>query len=100
MTLELGGKSAELIFPDASLDQAVKGRGRRGSFSIAGQVCSAGLSELLVVEELLDDEVVERLHAARANAIRVGDPRDKATSMGPLVSAVQMQRVLDYIDVG
>jgi aldehyde dehydrogenase (NAD+) len=45
------------------------------------------------------DDVVERL-SARANAVRVGNPQDKTTSMGPLVSAVQMQRVLEYIDVG
>jgi aldehyde dehydrogenase (NAD+) len=45
------------------------------------------------------DEVVERL-VARARAVRIGDPRDPATTMGPLVSAVQMKRVLDYIDVG
>ena len=96
VTLELGGKSANIFFPDANLDQAVKAAGA-GIFFNSGQVCSAG-SRILVHEDIYD-EVVERL-AARANAIRVGDPRDKTTSMGPLVSAVQMQRVLEYIDVG
>ncbi len=96
VTLELGGKSANIIFPDADLDQAVKAAGS-GIFFNSGQVCSAG-SRILVHEKIYDD-VVERL-AARAKAVRVGGPQDKATSMGPLVSAVQMQRVLDYIDVG
>src|SRR5580698_526990 len=96
VTLELGGKSANIIFPDADLDQAVRAAGS-GIFFNSGQVCSAG-SRILVHEKIYD-EVVERL-VARANAVRVGDPQDKATSMGPLVSAVQMQRVLDYIDVG
>jgi aldehyde dehydrogenase (NAD+) len=52
-----------------------------------------------LVHEAVYDEVVERL-SARAQAVRVGNPRDRATTMGPLVSSIQMQRVLDYIDVG
>jgi len=96
VTLELGGKSANVIFPDADLDSAVKAAGS-GIFFNAGQVCSAG--SRILVHEKVHDEVVERL-AARAEMIRLGDPLDKATAMGPLVSETQMKRVLDYIEVG
>ena len=96
VTLELGGKSANIIFPDADLDAAVRA-GSAGIFFNSGQVCSAG--SRILVHEAIYDEVVARL-AARAAAIRVGDPRDAATGMGPLVSEVQMKRVLDYIGVG
>ena len=96
VTLELGGKSANIIFPDADLDAAVKAAAS-GIFFNSGQVCSAG-SRILVHEQIYD-EVVARL-ASRARSMRVGDPRDAATAMGPMVSAVQMKRVLDYINVG
>jgi aldehyde dehydrogenase (NAD+) len=96
VTLELGGKSANIIFPGADLDAAVKAAAS-GIFFNSGQVCSAG--SRILVHESIHDEVVERL-VARAGAIRLGDPREQATAMGPLVSAVQMHRVLDYIDIG
>jgi aldehyde dehydrogenase (NAD+) len=96
VTLELGGKSANIIFPDADLDAAVKAAAS-GIFFNTGQVCSAG-SRILAHADIYD-EVVERL-VARAQAIRVGDPRDAGTSMGPLVSQLQMKRVLDYIEIG
>jgi aldehyde dehydrogenase (NAD+) len=96
VTLELGGKSANIIFPDADLDAAVRAAGS-GIFFNTGQVCSAG-SRILVHKDIYD-EVVERL-VARARSLRVGDPRDTATAMGPLVSRAQMNRVLDYIEVG
>jgi aldehyde dehydrogenase (NAD+) len=96
VTLELGGKSANIIFPGADLDAAVKAAAS-GIFFNSGQVCSAG--SRILVHDSIHDEVVERL-VARASAIRLGDPRDKATAMGPLVSAVQMHRVLEYVDIG
>jgi aldehyde dehydrogenase (NAD+) len=96
VTLELGGKSANIIFPDADLDAAAKAASS-GIFFNSGQVCSAG--SRILVHEAVYDEVVGRL-AARAAAIRIGDPRQPGTAMGPLVSEVQMNRVLDYIDVG
>ncbi|HEY0182583.1 MAG TPA: aldehyde dehydrogenase family protein [Rhodopila sp.] len=96
VTLELGGKSANIIFPDADLDAAVKAAGS-GIFFNTGQVCSAG-SRILVHASVYDD-VVARL-AARAEAIRIGNPMETSTGMGPLVSGVQMQRVLNYIDIG
>ena len=96
VTLELGGKSANIIFPDADLDAAVRAASS-GIFFNTGQVCSAG-SRILVHKDI-HDEVVERL-VARARNVRVGDPRDAGTSMGPLVSKAQMNRVLDYIEIG
>ncbi|MEJ0034708.1 MAG: aldehyde dehydrogenase family protein [Gammaproteobacteria bacterium] len=96
VTLELGGKSANIILPDADLDAAVKAAGS-GIFFNTGQVCSAG-SRILAHKDVYD-EVVERL-VVRAKSMRLGDPRDAGTSMGPLVSELQMNRVLDYIEVG
>ena len=96
VTLELGGKSANIIFPDADLDAAVKAASA-GIFFNTGQVCSAG-SRILVHRDVYD-EVVERL-VERAKSVRLGDPRDDKTSMGPLISETQMQRVMGYIDVG
>jgi aldehyde dehydrogenase (NAD+) len=96
VTLELGGKSANIICTDADIDQAVKAASA-GIFFNSGQVCSAG--SRILAHETIYDEVVERL-AVRARAIRLGDPRDPATAMGPVVSDAQMQRVLGYIDIG
>jgi aldehyde dehydrogenase (NAD+) len=96
VTLELGGKSANIVFPDADIDAAVKAAGS-GIFFNTGQVCSAG--SRIIVHESIYDEVVERL-AARAKSIRIGDPLETSTAMGPVVSDVQMKRVLNYIDIG
>jgi aldehyde dehydrogenase (NAD+) len=96
VTLELGGKSANIIFPDADIDAAVKAAGS-GIFFNTGQVCSAG-SRILAHESVYDD-VVQRL-AARAESTRIGNPLDTSTAMGPLVSEVQMKRVQNYIDIG
>ncbi len=96
VTLELGGKSANIIFPDADLESAVRAASA-GIFFNSGQVCSAG-SRILVHQDVYD-EVVERI-AARAKSIRLGDPMETATGMGPLVSETQMKRVLNYIDIG
>ncbi len=96
VTLELGGKSANIIFPDADIDAAVKAASA-GIFFNTGQVCSAG--SRILVHHSIHDEVVERL-AARAQTTRIGNPQDTSTGMGPLVSEVQMKRVLDYIGIG
>jgi acyl-CoA reductase-like NAD-dependent aldehyde dehydrogenase len=96
VSLELGGKSPNVIFPDADLDRALPAA-FSGIFANKGEVCSAG-SRLLVHRDLYDD-VVERL-AQRARAMRIGDPRDPETRLGALVSEAQMQRVLGYIDAG
>jgi aldehyde dehydrogenase (NAD+) len=94
--LELGGKSANVVFADANLELAVKAASS-GIFFNAGQVCSAG-SRIFVQADRYN-EFVERL-AERASQIRQGHPLDPRTNMGPLISAVQQQRVLDYIEVG
>ena len=96
VTLELGGKSANIIFPDADVSTAVKAAAS-GIFFNSGQVCSAG-SRILAHNDIYDD-VVELL-AERAKTIRLGDPRDAATTMGPVISETQMKRVLDYVAIG
>ena len=96
VSLELGGKSANVIFADADLDAASKAAAA-GIFFNAGQVCSAG--SRVLVQEAVYDEVVERL-AARAKALRMGDPLDRATALGPVISEKQMKSILDYVDIG
>jgi len=96
VTLELGGKSANVISPDGDLDRAVKAAGS-GIFFNTGQVCSAG--SRILAHRSIYDEVVERL-VGRAQGMRLGDPRDNNTSMGPLISSTQMERVLNYIEIG
>src|ERR1700753_2910783 len=95
VTLELGGKSANLIFADANLDRAAR-NASSGIFFNAGQVCSAG--SRVLVERSAYDEVVDRL-VARAKTIKVGSPDAADTTMGPVVSAGQMKTVLNYIDI-
>ena len=96
VTLELGGKSANIIFADANLDRAAR-NAASGIFFNAGQVCSAG--SRVLVERSVYDEVVDRL-VARAKTIKVGSPDAPDTTMGPVISASQMQTVLKYIDIG
>ena len=96
VTLELGGKSANVIFADANIDKAVRAAAS-GIFFNTGQVCSAG-SRILAHRDVYD-EVVERM-AERAKALKVGDPSERETTMGPLVSAGQMKTVLDYVEIG
>jgi aldehyde dehydrogenase (NAD+) len=96
VSLELGGKSANVIFDDADLDAASKAAAA-GIFFNAGQVCSAG--SRVLVQEKVYDEVVERL-TARAQALRIGDPGDRATTLGPVISEKQMKIILDYVAIG
>ncbi|MDR5739890.1 MULTISPECIES: aldehyde dehydrogenase family protein [unclassified Caballeronia] len=96
VTLELGGKSANVIFADANIDSAVRATAS-GIFFNAGQVCSAG--SRVLVQRGVYDEVVERL-GQRAQSIKLGDPSKRETNMGPLISAKQMKSVLDYVDIG
>jgi aldehyde dehydrogenase (NAD+) len=96
VSLELGGKSANVIFDDADIEAASKAAAS-GIFFNAGQVCSAG-SRVLAHEKVYD-EVVERL-TQRARTIRIGDPADRATAMGPVISEKQMKSILDYVDIG
>jgi aldehyde dehydrogenase (NAD+) len=96
VSLELGGKSANVIFEDANLDAAAKAAAA-GIFFNAGQVCSAG--SRVLVQEKVYDEVVERL-AARAKSLRMGDTLDRGTALGPVISEKQMKSILDYVDIG
>ena len=96
VTLELGGKSPNIILPDADLDRAIPGS-FQGIYSNSGQACNAG-SRLFVQSELFD-QVVERL-AAFAREAKVGPGLDPETEFGPLVSEEQFERVKGYIDSG
>jgi aldehyde dehydrogenase (NAD+) len=96
VSLELGGKSANVIFDDADLDAATKAAAS-GVFFNAGQVCSAG--SRVLVQEKIYDQVVERL-TQRAEAIRMGDPADLATALGPVISEKQMKSILEYVEIG
>jgi betaine-aldehyde dehydrogenase len=96
VTLELGGKSPLLVFADADLDSAVNAA-MLANFYSAGQVCSNGTR--VFVERPLHDRFLDLL-TERAEAIRLGDPLDEATQMGPLISEPQGTRVLDYIEGG
>lgn len=96
LTLELGGKSANIIFDDASIDQAVEGI-VEGIFFNQGHVCCAG-SRLLVQEGVVD-EVVRKLRL-RLKSLRVGDPMDKNTDLGAINSRAQLEKIRHYIGVG
>lgn len=95
-TLELGGKSPNIVFDDADLDRAVTGA-VAGIFAAGGQTCIAG--SRLLVQDRVHDQVVEAI-AARARAIRLGDPRDPDTQMGPLANHPQYDRVRSAISDG
>jgi aldehyde dehydrogenase (NAD+) len=96
VTLELGGKAANIVFDDAAIDQAVEGI-VNGIFFNQGQVCCAG-SRLLVQESVADD-VVRRLQRRMAT-LRVGDPMDKNTDVGAINSAAQLERITELADAG
>jgi len=96
VSLELGGKSPNVVFADADLEAAVRGA-ITGIFYGKGEVCAAG--SRLLVEASIHDEFVEKL-AARASSMTVGDPTDPKTRIGALVSAEQRDKVLGYIESG
>jgi acyl-CoA reductase-like NAD-dependent aldehyde dehydrogenase len=93
VTLELGGKSPQIVFPDADLRAAANGL-VAGVFAATGQTCMAG--SRLIVHESVHDELV-RLIAERAAAIRLGDPNDPQTEMGPVANRPQYEKVLGYL---
>ena len=96
VTLELGGKSPNIIFEDADLDAAAHASGS-GIFFNAGQVCSAG--SRILVQERKHDELVQRL-VDRARQLKLGSPFEPNTTMGPLISATQQERVVRHIERG
>jgi (Z)-2-((N-methylformamido)methylene)-5-hydroxybutyrolactone dehydrogenase len=95
VTLELGGKSANIVFEDARLDDAVSGA-ISGIFAASGQTCIAG--SRLLVQETVHDEVLERL-VALAGTARFGDPMSADTQIGPITTEPQYRKVLDYIEI-
>jgi (Z)-2-((N-methylformamido)methylene)-5-hydroxybutyrolactone dehydrogenase len=94
VTLELGGKSANIVFDDADLERAAVGA-VSGIFAAGGQTRIAG--SRLLVQDGVYAEIVRRV-AERAEAIVLGDPTDPATQMGPVANAVQLERILRIID--
>lgn len=93
--LELGGKGANIVFEDADLDAAVNGAAW-AIFHNQGQACIAG--SRLLLQESIADEFLERF-ITLARSIRLGDPLDSKTEMGPLTSALHRDRVLSFVDI-
>jgi acyl-CoA reductase-like NAD-dependent aldehyde dehydrogenase len=96
VSLELGGKSPNVVFADADLEAALRGA-LTGIFYNKGEVCAAG--SRLLVEQRVHDELVGKL-VDRVKGLKVGDPMDKTTRMGPVVSAQQLETVLGYVEAG
>ncbi|ODN69466.1 betaine-aldehyde dehydrogenase [Methylobrevis pamukkalensis] len=96
VTLELGGKSPLIVFPDADLDDAVSGA-MLGNFYSAGEVCSNG-TRVFVHEDVVD-AFTDRL-VARVRAMKIGDPQDPDTQVGALISTAHMDKVLAAIAAG
>ena len=96
LTLELGGKSANIVFEDAALDQAVEGI-VNGIFFNQGHVCCAG--SRLLIQESVHDEVIAKLWR-RMGRLRVGDPMDKNTDVGAINSAEQLERIETLVAAG
>lgn len=94
--VELGGKSPDIIFADADLDKAVPGAAM-GVFNNSGQICSAGTR--IFVQRSIQEEFVQRL-ADYTRQIKVGDPFDQTTQLGPVISQRQLERVMNYMDIG
>lgn len=95
-TLELGGKSANMIFDDCDIDQAVEGV-EIGILFNQGQVCCAG--SRVFVQEGIYDEFVARLKAS-FEAVKIGDPTDPETQLGAVIYKSQMEKVLKYVEIG
>ena len=96
VTLELGGKSPLIVFEDANLDNAV-GAAMLGNFYTQGQICTN--STRVFVHHAIRDAFIEKL-VARTQKLRLGDPLDPKTDVGPMVSADHMAGVLEYIEIG
>jgi aldehyde dehydrogenase (NAD+) len=96
LTLELGGKAANIVFEDAPLDQAIEGI-VNGIFFNQGHVCCAG-SRLLAQESIVD-ELMEKLRA-RVSTLRLGDPLDKNTDIGAINSAEQLAKIKELVESG
>jgi aldehyde dehydrogenase (NAD+) len=96
VTLELGGKAANVVFADAPLDQAIEGI-VQGIYFNQGHVCCAG--SRLLVEESIEEDLVARLQA-RIQTLRLGDPLDKNTDIGAINSRVQLEKIQELVRSG
>jgi acyl-CoA reductase-like NAD-dependent aldehyde dehydrogenase len=95
VTMELGGKSPNIVFEDAEIDNAVKGA-ISGIFAATGQTCIAG--SRLLVQESIHNEFVDKL-VGLAETARMGDPMDLDTQVGPVTNIPQYEKILEYIDI-
>jgi aldehyde dehydrogenase (NAD+) len=95
VTMELGGKSPNIVFDDADLDNAIKGV-ISGIFAATGQTCIAG--SRLLVQRSIHDQFVEKL-VAFAKTAKMGNPMDLATQVGPVTNKPQFEKILNYIDI-
>ncbi|MGH3392680.1 MAG: aldehyde dehydrogenase family protein, partial [Actinomadura sp.] len=98
LALELGGKSPNIVFADADLDKAATGVTTQAIFTAnAGQICYGG--SRILIQRPVYDEMISRMTAVAAG-IRLGDPLSMETTMGPIVSAEQYERVTSYLEIG
>src|SRR5919205_4672984 len=95
VSLELGGKAPNIVFADADIEQAVNGA-MMGIFFNQGQVCCAG--SRLFLDARVKDEFLDRFKE-KSSRVKVGDPMDKSTQMGPQVSEEQLNRIKGYVDI-
>jgi aldehyde dehydrogenase (NAD+)/betaine-aldehyde dehydrogenase len=96
VSLELGGKSPNIVFPDADMDEALRGS-IYGIYMNTGQVCQAG-TRLLLHESIKDEFLAGMLEQTKAT--KIGDPDDPSVKMGPLINGAQMEKVLRYMEWG
>ncbi len=97
VSLELGGKNALVIYPDADLDRAIAGAVKGMAFAWCGQACSS-TTRLFIHEDIHDDVLEGVLREIRS--YRPGDPTDPATTMGAIVSKAQFDKIMEYIEIG
>jgi len=95
VSLELGGKSPNIVFDDADIDNAIRGA-VSGIFAATGQTCIAG--SRLLVQQSIHDEFVDKL-VSFAKTAKMGNPMDGATQVGPVTSEMQFEKVLGYLDI-
>ncbi|MEY9867137.1 betaine-aldehyde dehydrogenase [Peribacillus sp. B2I2] len=96
LALELGGKSPNIIFPDANLNKAIQAVAK-SAFITAGQMCFAG--SRVIVHESIHEEVVEGLRK-QAEKLKVGNGLNETTDMGPVISEEQLNKILEYCEIG
>jgi aldehyde dehydrogenase (NAD+) len=96
VTMELGGKSPNIVFDDAEIDNAIKGV-ISGIFAATGQTCIAG--SRLLVQRSLHDQFLDKL-VAFARGAKMGDPMSGDTQIGPVTNQPQLDKILTYIEIG